>query len=309
MYPLPPLARIIPLTVATWNTLKGGGDTLTRLTDICQERIGVRSENLVACTRLLLNVGLVFHRCNQMCTSKDPSEYPTLLHSRCAANKRFSAKDSLKVLGDILLGWANDVGGEEELPPVELMNVCPSPAVRSTRRSARNSSTPEVRMPCVRAISGKTPGKGSNMRNLHPEFVERCVNCDGTFPSMKHDHFKKEQRMACSVCKRKTAQFCWKCRRHLCNEAPLKGKDRDEKKFPKKFSVKVPLLKGDGSLQRDSDGKPIFKTEYGVLSCYIIAHQEKWKSIYAEKRSEESAAVGESDGEGLGVIVEKGTES
>ena len=63
-FPIPPLARFLPLTVAVWNTLKGGGDTLTRLSDICQERMGVRSENLVACTRIFLNAGLVFHRCN-----------------------------------------------------------------------------------------------------------------------------------------------------------------------------------------------------------------------------------------------------
>ena len=52
------------------------------------------------------------------------------------------------------------------------------------------------------------------------------------------------------------------------------------------------------------------KTEYGVMSCYIIAHQDKWKSIYTEKkRSEESASEGESIEEGLGVIVERRTES
>ena len=111
------------------------------------------------------------------------------------------------------------------------------------------------------------------------------------------------------MCKRKTAQFCWKCRRPLCNEAPLKGVGRDGTKYPKHFSVKVPVLKGDGSLRRDGEGNPVFKTEYGVLSCYIIAHQDKWKSIYKEKRSEESAAEGESIEEGLGVIVERRAES
>ena len=126
---------------------------------------------------------------------------------------------------------------------------------------------------------------------------------------MKYDPAKKEQRVASSVCKRKTAQFCWKCRRPLCNEAPLKGVGRDGTKYPKHFSVKVPVLKGDGSLRRDGEGNPVFKTEYGVLSCYIIAHQDKWKSIYKEKRSEESAAEGESIEEGLGVIVERGAES
>ena len=71
----------------------------------------------------------------------------------------------------------------------------------------------------------------------------------------------------------------------------------------------MPVLKGDGSLRRDEDGKPVFKTEYYVLLCYIITHQDKWKSIYTERRSEESTAEGESIEEGLGVMVERGTES
>ena len=62
----------------------------------------------------------------------------------------------------------------------------------------------------------------------------RCVNCDSTYPSMKCDPLKKEQRMnsnvckkkeqrmRCSVCKRRTTQFCWKCWRCLFNEASLK---------------------------------------------------------------------------------------
>ena len=85
-FPIPPLAGMLPLKVATWNNLKGGGDNLTKLADICQEEIGVRSDNLVACTSILLNIGLVFHRCNQMCTLMDPSSYPTRLHIRNAAN-------------------------------------------------------------------------------------------------------------------------------------------------------------------------------------------------------------------------------
>ena len=65
-FPLPPLARIIPWLVAVWNTIKGGGDTLTMMSDICQEQIDICSENLVACARVIVNLRLVFHRCNQM---------------------------------------------------------------------------------------------------------------------------------------------------------------------------------------------------------------------------------------------------
>ena len=49
---------MLPLKVATWNNLKGGGDSLTKLADICQKRSGVHLDNLVACARILLNIGL-----------------------------------------------------------------------------------------------------------------------------------------------------------------------------------------------------------------------------------------------------------
>lgn len=50
------------------------------------------------------------------------------------------------------------------------------------------------------------------------------------------------------------------------------------------FSVKVPTLEADGSLQRDDDGKVIFRTEQGVLSGYLIVHQDQWKQMYKNKQ-------------------------
>ena len=192
---------------------------------------------------------------------------------------------------------------EANQSPVELVNFCPSPPAPVSRRSARNSATPQHRLPCPRACTGKTPGQGISLDNPHPEFVERCAACDGMFPSAKHDPMKKDQRMKCSVCKRKTSNFCWKCRRYLCNEPPLNGVGRDGTKFPKMFCVKVPMLKEDGSLQRDPENNAIFCTEQGVLSCYIIAHQEKWKPIYKERKV--TAAVSAETSEESNVVVKR----
>ena len=104
---------------------------------------------------------------------------------------------------------------------IELVNFCLSPPVPVSRRSTRNSATTQYRLPCPRACANKTPGKGSSVDDPHPEFVERSADCDGMFPSVKHDSMKKDQRMKCSVCKQKAFNFCWKCRRYLCNETPL----------------------------------------------------------------------------------------
>ena len=70
----------------------------------------------------------------------------------------------------------------------------------------------------------------------------------------------------------------------MCSEPPLNGKDLQGKKYPNTFSVKVPRVKADGSLERDSRGDLIFQTEQGVLTCYHIAHREYWKSNYENKR-------------------------
>ena len=47
-YPLPPTVTINPLSIAMWDSLKGGGDTITKLIDNVQERIGIRSDNTTA---------------------------------------------------------------------------------------------------------------------------------------------------------------------------------------------------------------------------------------------------------------------
>merc|ERR1719401_1180496 len=83
--------------------------------------------------------------------------------------------------------------------------------------------------------------------------------------------------MACSVCSWRTTHFCWKCRRHLCNDPPKNQVDRNGKGFSKQFSVKVPKLDDNGSLQRAEKGDVVFQTEYGVLTCYLLAHQKQWE--------------------------------
>ena len=60
--------------------------------------------------------------------------------------------------------------------------------------------------------------------------------------------------------------------------SPQNGKDLHGREFQKKFSVKVPKVKEDGTLERNNKGNFIFQTEWGVLSCYHIAHHEYWKT-------------------------------
>ena len=88
------------------------------------------------------------------------------------------------------------------------------------------------------------------------------------------------------MCKRKTAQFCWKCRCPLCNEAPLKGVDRNGTKYPKHFSVKVPVLKGDGSLRRDGEGKPVFKPLFATAGVKTTTQGVEATTTQEEAKAE-----------------------
>ena len=101
--------------------MKGGGDTITKLDDICQvERIGIMTEMTVASTRIMLNIAVVFHRCNQMITSDDPSKYLMLYHWRNTASHHSIVKQYLKTLYNKLIDLSS--GDELYKETVELAN-------------------------------------------------------------------------------------------------------------------------------------------------------------------------------------------
>ena len=260
---------------------KGDGDTITRLDDICQERIGIRTDITIASIRDLLNSGIVFHRLIQIVTSQDPSEYPTLYHFRNAASKRYTTKKSLKLLTNILLERA-EIGAavkKEKMASFELANCCPSPAEPPMRKSARQAAlgTPAVCLPCVAGISGKTPGKGQSINKPSAEYVLRCKQCDGIYPAKKILEGNTTNRVSCRLCGRLTSSYCFGCRRQLCFQSPKGGKDREGNKYPKQFTVRVPKLAEDGSVVRDADNGIVFVEEFGELTCWHIAHGNHWK--------------------------------
>jgi hypothetical protein len=44
--------------------------------------------------------------------------------------------------------------------------------------------------------------------------------------------------------------------------------------------MRVPEMAADGSCKRDEEDKIVFRYEYGILTCYHIAHQEVWKEKF-----------------------------
>lgn len=281
-HPLPPIARIVPLVVAYWNALKGGGDTITKLLDDCQERIGKRTDVTVTCARLLLQLGIHCHRLFQIVTNTKPAEeFDTLNHFRNAASKRFTFKKSLETVQDKLLQNANTavkkafglgriydeaVERSDEEDTEDEDESAPEVGMKGRRKSSRKA-TPVMEMTSV-ADGGLTPGKGCSIDNPSDEFKRRCDDCLGFFPSNKYKKGVAERRR-CHFCQRKgTTFYCYSCRRPLCNEPPLNGVDRKGNKYPRFFSIPVP--------KTGTRGNATTVEERGDLTCFILAHKRRW---------------------------------
>ena len=57
-----------------------------------------------------------------------------------------------------------------------------------------------------------------------------------------------------------------------------------KKSYPKNFCIEVPKTK-DGKLIRDKQGFPEIVKEYGMYTCFHIAHREDWKKyLYKENK-------------------------
>jgi hypothetical protein len=147
--PYPKTARIIPISVSKWNTLKGGGDAITKLIDSCRERIGIRGEGTVACARILMYYAVLFHRFNCMLSAgKKLREYASITHWRNAASHRFTFADSIDLFIDLILkhagigsgaddddGRAIDLSGLQDDVPSGVFAPSPSGAVTTVDQS------------------------------------------------------------------------------------------------------------------------------------------------------------------------------
>ena len=57
-----------------------------------------------------------------------------------------------------------------------------------------------------------------------------------------------------------------------------------EKSYPKQFCIEVPKTK-NGKVIRDGQGFPVLVKEYGMYTCFHIAHREAWKRyLYKENQ-------------------------
>jgi hypothetical protein len=75
--------------------------------------------------------------------------------------------------------------------------------------------------------SGMTPAQGGSIDNPSEEFKTRCEQYVGVYGGNKKYTDDTRERKQCHFCSRKgTYSYCYGCRRFLCSELPLNGKDR-----------------------------------------------------------------------------------
>jgi hypothetical protein len=296
-FPLPALARIVPMVISLWNSLKGGGDSITKLLDGCKEKIGMRTECIMASARLILYFAVMFHRLHQWCNAKnDLNFYYSAEHARDANNKRSTFAKSLALLCGMLLTQARreqlSEHGEDALDKLTvhyneiLANPqrdneldTDAPGRRKTR--SRSNSTPgPVELDAPGGKTGITP-KHRNKTN--PLFIERCRTCIGLYfgkrvsdPTVEKTAKDERLKRICYVCGAKTDYFCFGCRRWLCMSPP-KSSDPEQPE-PKYFSTNTPVLDKDGELQFESDGSVKTVKEYGHWTCFHKAHEPGWKT-------------------------------
>ena len=101
----------------------------------------------------------------------------------------------------------------------------PLPCAAKKEVEAQGNTSGMVPLPCV-ANAGLTPPQGGSIDNPSEEFKTRYEQYVGVYGGNKYKDGTRERKQ-CHFCSRKGAySYCYGCRRFLCSEPPLNGKDR-----------------------------------------------------------------------------------
>jgi hypothetical protein len=269
-FPLPACSRLLPIQHARWNILKGPSDTTTKLIDMVEEKLGVRTPRTVVTARITAIAVVAFHRSKQMLSAKkNLDKYPSLLSFRHAANERFGIAASLSAI----IRFA-----EAEL---RLLNVAPhqsflqvpiapnTPPARVTRGTTQHNNHERVEWAFNQQV-GCTPCRGRSVNDQHKA---RERQCDGTVLMLRVSDPKepsKDARQPCRLCKTKTAFFCTGCKNYLCfgtqgiNEKKAAAiANNTESPAPKPF-IKIPYLERKTQL---------WTHFFAVNCCYAVSHK------------------------------------
>lgn len=286
-FPLPKCVSLLPFQQSFWNNVKGGSDTLTKLIDFGQEKLGIRTVNNCATARCLLLHVTAFLRSYQMLTAgKELDDYPTLSHFRNAASHRLGMEGAIELIIQnfqrcISSNWRSPWSESDESTK-SLSSMLPKV---TQKRSARNKALPESKenwLPTNTDACTPTRGRKPN-KNTLGAIAHRCraAQCNGLVlvsrikdPDKSHGKFAP-LRGECALCGMQTPYYCMGCKRYLCFDR--ERKEKLSKRYPSGIPDVTNPLSNYFDIEQIKTKRETSETKkehyFGVRSCYHIAHE------------------------------------
>lgn len=240
--PLPPIARIVPFVCATWNALKGGSDTITKLLDSIGFRIPKPQQTPcgIVTGRYFLIFGIAGFRENQIMTSKNSIKEHyggLLLKFRDAASHRRTFPQAIREFGRIL---CSDMGRHAAVSQESSATLAIRPS--RTQLDTRHSSKFEE-VVIGNPWTGETPKKKQKRERLYDDPAASLSYVENDVKQRRHDCLgipvplvsskiqidesvpeDSKCRQHCIICNEKTRWFCAGCHHHICVDGnPLQG--------------------------------------------------------------------------------------
>lgn len=298
-FPLPKCDKVIPYQHAFWNTVKGGSDTITKLIDFAEEKLGVRTPSTCSTARLMLLMAVAYQRVLQIMTASGDLEiYGTLRHFRKAASNRFTVFNTLDKIVDQFAEFSDGQSLVELRQNLKVLfqdqdqeaDGLSSPQIRRSRRQVLvDVQSKDKRLPQV--AHSMTPGRGK--KKMVPEEKElahqlRCQECISLVVVARLEEVEpgkppQPMRRRCDWCKTSTNMFCMGCKRWLCVD-----KDHSDKKVTENGMKPPGALKFKQTKLNHKTREKKVETLYATKSCYHYAHEHVLDRVQGLRAEEPS---------------------
>ena len=266
-FPIPRLARIIPLLFALWNAIKGGSDATTNLLWHCHYNVPSDENQSIVVARILSLCAVHVHRLLQIATAKENLDfYSCLKRFRDSATERVSFKKTLTMMVNLLTTDSSETEPAPATPtPPRRVVLVEERATRShagiqrmdisllkTNKTPKRNVAQKLQEMEERLVSGKLDSRSKvvlERSKLCTGFAVWCIGDDGTSNG-------KGSRGCCSNCGAQTHCYCVGCKRWLCHSLSDKAES-------------LPGWKSHVIINPAAD-KPI----HCQATCFFIQHRE-----------------------------------
>lgn len=120
VFPLPRIARVIPLVFAYWNAIKGGSDSITKLLWHNAYSTPSNDNQSNAIARILMLFAVQLHRLHQLSTAKSTlSFYNSIKAYRNAATERHSFHSTLVSIVEDIVTRTSKVTSTASITPTD----------------------------------------------------------------------------------------------------------------------------------------------------------------------------------------------